>query len=91
MGRQEQMIERLVAWLHERGLAAPAVLLLEVSKPLLPIGSQFLLLAQPLIEPLGSALGWRHADGALAECAELLEDPLAVEEVLVRLESRSVE
>ena len=85
------MIERLVAWLHERGLVAPAVLFLEVSKPLLPIGSQLLLLAQPILGPIGSALGWYQTDGVLADYAELLENPLAVDRMLVRLEGRSAE
>lgn len=91
MGRQEQMIERLVAWLHERGLGAPAVLFLEASKPLLPVGSQLLLLVQPFLGLVGSVLGWQHEDGVLTECAELLEDPLAVDRMLVLLEGRSVE
>jgi hypothetical protein len=85
------MIEQLVAWLRERGLVAPAVLFLELGKPLLPIGSQLLLLAQPILGAMGPALGWHHTDGVLVECADLLDDPHAVDRVLVRLEGCSAE
>jgi len=84
-------IDRLTAWIQERGLAAPAFLLLETSKPLLPIGAQMLLLLQPLLGALGPVLGWLGEDEALREVAAWLEDPAAVERVLARLEERAVD
>jgi len=76
---REASIERLVRWIQARGLAEPAVLFIEASKPLLPIGSQALLLVQPLLGLLGS-------DRDLNEFVELLEDPAGVERILSRLE-----
>ena len=88
---QEQTIERLVDWLQERGMVAPAVLFLELGRPLLPIGSQLLLLAQPMLDAMVPALGQSTTGGMLAEIADLLENPLAVDQVLVCLEARSAE
>ena len=76
---REASIDRLVNWIRARGLAEPAVLLLEASKPLLPIGSQALLLVQPL-------LGWLGNERDLNEYVELFEDPAGVERLLTRLE-----
>lgn len=76
---QEASIDRLAAWIRSRGLVEPAVLLLEASKPLLPIGGQALLLVQPL-------LGWLGSERDLNEFVELLEDPAGVERLLSQLE-----
>jgi len=84
-------IDRLTAWIQDRGLAAPALLLLETSKPLLPIGAQMLLLLQPLLGAFGPALGWPGEDEALREYAAWLEDPAAVDRVLARLEEQAVD
>jgi len=83
------MIDRLVNWILARGLSAPAVLFLEASKPLSLIGSQVLLLAQPVLGYIGPALGWFDDSGVVAEYAELLEDPANIDRILVRLEGRS--
>ena len=72
--RRETMIEQLIEWIRARGLTAPAILLLEMSKPFAPIGSQALLVMQPL-------LGAR-----LEEWATILEDPTAIEQILEGLE-----
>ena len=81
---REASIDRLVNWIRARGLSEPAVLLLEASKPLLPIGSQALLLVQPL-------LGWLGSGRDLDEFVELFEDPAGVERLLTRLERGSAE
>ena len=81
---REVSIERLVGWIQSHGLAEPAVLFIEASKPLLPIGSQALLLVQPLLGLLGS-------DRDLNEFVELFEDPAGVERILSRLERGSAE
>ena len=82
--RREQMIERLAGWITARGLESPAILLLELSKPLALLGSQVLLVLHPF---LGSAL----PQNALNEWADLLEDPVTVDQILDQLESRDAE
>jgi hypothetical protein len=84
-------MDRLAAWIRGRGLAAPALLLLETSKPLLPIGAQLVLLLQPLLGALGPAVGPFGDDEALCEMASWLEDPAAVDRMLVRLEEQAMD
>jgi hypothetical protein len=89
--RQEQMIDRFTDWILARDLGAPALLFLEASKPLALIGSQMLLLCQPVLGYIGSTLGWFDDHRVVAEYAELLEDPGNIERLLDRLERRSTE
>jgi hypothetical protein len=72
--RREQLIEELAARIARWGLITPAVLFLEVNKPFSFIGSQALLLFQPL---LSSLLGNR-----VVEYAQLFEDRASVERLL---------
>ena len=72
--RREQMIGRLAGWITARGLESPAILLLELSKPLAVLGSQALLVLQPLL------------GGALNEWAGLLEDPATIDQILDQLD-----
>jgi hypothetical protein len=73
------MIGRLAGWIAARGLESPAILFFETCKPLAPLGSQALLVLQPLL------------GGALNEWADLLEDPAAIDQILDRLEPRDAE
>jgi len=88
--RREQMIERLVSWIAKMDLAVPAILLLEAYKPLAPIGGQALLFFQPflgLIRPMfGSPGGEQGLGDSLTEWAIFLQEPGAIDRVLVRLE-----
>lgn len=84
-------IDRLTAWIRERGLTAPALLLFETSKPLLPIGAQLLLLLQPLLGALGPATAWLGGDVGLHKCVAWLEDPAAVDQLLTRLEEQALD
>ena len=84
-------IERLTAWIRGRGLAAPALLFLETSKPLLPIGAQMVLLLQPLLGAFGPMLGSLGDDEALSGLVSWLEDPAAVDQLLARLEEQAVD
>ena len=77
--RREQLIGELAARIARWGLITPAVLFLEVNKPFSFIGSQALLLFQPLLSPL---LGNR-----VAEYVQLFEDRASVERLLQRLEN----
>jgi hypothetical protein len=78
VARREQMIGRLAGWIAARGLESPAILFFELSKPLALLGSQALLVLQPLL------------GGALDKWAELLEDPATIDQILDQLD-RSVE
>jgi len=75
--RREQLIGELAARIARWGLITPAILFLEVNKPFSFIGSQALLLFQPLLSPL---LGNRFV-----EYAQLFEDRASVERLLQRL------
>ena len=77
--RREQLIGRLAGWITARGLESPAILFFELSKPLALLGSQALLVLQPLV------------GGALDEWADLLEDPATIDQILDRLEPRDAE
>jgi hypothetical protein len=79
-------LDRLVDWVRSRGLAVPAIALLEISKPLAPIGSHMLLLLQPLVGFVGPMWGVFEEDRALAEYAALLEDPATIDQMVARLE-----
>jgi hypothetical protein len=84
--RQEQMIERLVAWIEARGLQSLAILLLEANKPLSLVGGQALLFFQPLLGLVGPALGWPVDREHVGEWTALLEDPAGIDRILERLE-----
>jgi hypothetical protein len=90
--RHEQMIERLVDWIVDKELVAPAILLLEAYKPLAPIGGQALLFLQPflgLIRPMLNAPGGEQSwDDSLAEWATLLQEPGAIDCIVERLEHK---
>ena len=77
--RQEQMIERLVAWIEAKGLRSLAILLLEANKPLALVGGQVLIFFQPLLGWVGPALGWPGNREHVDEWAALLEDPAGVD------------
>jgi hypothetical protein len=83
---QQRDIERLAEWIASRGLVSPAILLFEFAKPLFPIGSQALLLVQPLIGFLGPLMGWVGDEQAWSGYVALLEDPQSIERIVSRLE-----
>ncbi|RLC64275.1 MAG: hypothetical protein DRI80_01815 [Chloroflexota bacterium] len=76
---QDDLIRRLANKVRSRGLAAPAILFLELYRPLSYIGSQCMFLAQPLLDCF--------VDGAsIGQLAELLDDGDAVEHLVRCLE-----
>lgn len=77
--RREQLIGELAARIARWGLIPPAILFLEVNKPFSFIGSQALLLFQPLFSLM---FGDR-----VVEYAQLFEDRASVERLLQRLEN----
>lgn len=76
--RREELIGELVAKIARWGLITPAILFLELNKPFSFIGSQALLLFQPLLSPL-----WGNK---IVEYAQLFEHRASVEQLLQRLE-----
>jgi hypothetical protein len=73
------LIERLVSQLDAWGMVAPALMFLEANKPLSFLGSQMILLSQPV-------LGLIWEDKLLGDYALLLEDRENVERLLCHLE-----
>ena len=79
--RRDQLIEDLARRIEDMGLATPAILMLEAHKPLSFLGSQAILIAQPL-------LSFAFDPTASRELANLLEDRSNVELLIQRLERR---
>jgi hypothetical protein len=77
--RRDVLIENLAHRIEALGLSAPAILLLEAHKPLSFLGSQALLILQPL-------LAFAFDTSTSAEYAALLEERSNVERLIRRLE-----
>ena len=79
---QDELILRLANEVHGRGFTAPAILLLELYRPLSYLGSQCLFLAQPLLDCF--------VDGAfIGQIADLLDNGDAVERLVHCLEEKA--
>ncbi len=76
--RREQLIDDLARRAARGHVTAPAILFLEMHKPLAFLGAQFLWAAQPFL-----AVWFSHAD--VREIARLLEDPASVDQLIERL------
>jgi hypothetical protein len=77
--RNEQLIENLVGQISHWRLTVPAILVLQVTRPLSFIASQGLLLCQPL-------LSFVYDAPRVADYAELLADRASMERLVMRLE-----
>jgi len=75
----EKMIEHLARQIGRWRLESPAILFLEVTKPLSFIASQGLLLCEPL-------LGFFYKEPRISEYADLLADRSSVERLISCLE-----
>ena len=75
----EQLVEQVAGHIRHWGLEQPAILFLEVTKPLSFIASQGLLLCEPL-------LSFLFAEPRVADYANLLADRSSVEHLIARLE-----
>ena len=80
IARRQQIVDRVANRIAGLGLTAPAVLFLEMNKPLGFLGAQLLFAAQPFL-----SLTFDHAD--LRDLAEIIEDPKGMEQLIARLES----
>jgi hypothetical protein len=81
---QSIFIKQVTDTIARLGLLTPAVLLLEGSKPLAFIGSQFLLAAQP-------ALDIFLTPGMTGQTIDLLADETQLEHLIASLETRAKE
>jgi hypothetical protein len=77
--QSEQLIEHLTEQISRWGLTMPAILLLQVTRPLSFIASQGLLLCQPL-------LSFVYDAPRVADYAELLADRASIDRLVTRLE-----
>lgn len=80
LSRRQQLIDRLARRIVDLGLTAPAILFLEMNKPLAFLGAQLLLVAQPFL-----GIGLKDAD--VRDFAAIIEERGGVEELIERLES----
>lgn len=78
--QSEQLIERLAKQISRRRLTVPAILLLQVTRPLSFIASQGLLLCQPL-------LSFVYDASRVADYAELLADRASIDRLVAQLEA----
>ncbi len=78
--RREQLIEELARRAARMHLTAPAILFLEMHKPLAFVGAQMLWVGEPFLTL------WLSRE-SLHDVARLLEDPANVEQLIQRLES----
>jgi hypothetical protein len=82
--RRQQLIERVAQQIAGRGMTAPAILFLEMHKPLAFLGAQLLWIAQPFL-----SIGLNNAD--LRDLITVIEDRAGVEELIERLEARQTD
>ena len=80
----EPLIERAAAWVADKGLATPVVFLLEMHKPVAPLGSMMMLGAMPFLGPF---IGF----GAIERFALFAEDRSNVEKLITRIEKLAAE
>ena len=77
--QSEQLIEHLTEQISRWRLTVPAILLLQVTRPLTFIASQGLLLCQPL-------LSFVYDAPRIEDYAELLADRASIDQLVSRLE-----
>jgi hypothetical protein len=80
----EALVDRLARFVVDRGMEAPAVLFLEMHKPLSFLAGQSALVAAPLLAPF---VGMDR----LRDLSELLSEPDGIETLLRRIEDYAAE
>ena len=73
-----ELVEFCAREIHLRGLAGPAMLFLEASRPYRPLGSQAMLFFDPVLRELFG--------GDLEEVQRVLADDAGIEQLIERLE-----
>ncbi|SET13797.1 hypothetical protein [Anaerobranca gottschalkii] len=77
--RNDELIERIAAWIAKKELQVPAVLYLEIHKPLAGVASAF-------ISFLAPGLDWILGEKRMEDLANLLQDRREVERLIARIE-----
>jgi hypothetical protein len=77
--QSEQLIEHLTQQISQWGLALPAIVFLQVTRPLSFLASQGLLLCQPLLSSVYDA-------PRIADYVDLLADRTNIDRLVARLE-----
>jgi hypothetical protein len=77
--QSEQLIEHLTQQISQWGLALPAIVFLQVTRPLSFLASQGLLLCQPLLSSVYDA-------PRIADYADFLADRTNIDRLVARLE-----
>ena len=77
-----RLVERAARWVVEKRLQTPAVFLLEMHKPVAPLGSMMLLAAMPFVGPF---VGFN----VMERLALFVEDRSNVERLIGRIEELS--
>jgi hypothetical protein len=80
----DDVLERTARWIVEKRLETPAVLLLEINKPLSFVMGQSLYLSAPILAPI---FGFEK----LQKAAGLLSDHNSLETLISRIEKMSFE
>jgi len=81
---QNAFVDQVATTLSRRGLQAPALILLEAGPPLTFLGGQLLWVAQP-------ALSLFMSTKVVAQMAQLLEEPEAVQALAAKLHAEKAE
>lgn len=91
----QEILDRLAAWVVERRMTAPAILFLESHRPLSFVGSQAMIAASPVVHVFEgffqafAGAGWQH--GVYQRFAEMMGDRDNVERLIVTIERQSQE
>lgn len=78
--QRQELIEQLARRIADWGMIAPAVLFLQIYKPLSFLGAQALWVAAPFVNGVFKSADWRAL-------ALLMEDELGIAALIARLES----
>lgn len=77
--KDEDLIERIATWIDSKGLAVPAVLFLELHKPIAGFGSAF-------VSFLAPGLDWILGEKRIEDLANILQDRRELERLIARIE-----
>ena len=78
--KEEELLDKIAQKIVERGLASPAVIFLESTKPLNYVGCQALNFLEPLVQSVFSIKGYN-------EFIRLMEKRSNIEDLIVRIET----
>ncbi len=91
--QEQELIDRFAKWVVRRGLSVPAIMAIESTKPLNWIGSQMMLVGEPVawaIEPfIKAAFGFNHKDYLRMQV--LMEKRHSMESILLTIERYDAE